>query len=73
MTMAANCAIRAPTFGDFKMEIALRVKEFCKRLSIAKSTFYKYKRLGKIHTIRVGTLVLVPMAEVNRIASEGIN
>ncbi len=55
------------------MEIALRVKEFCKRLSIAKSTFYKYKRLGKIHTIRVGTLVLVPMAEVNRIASEGIN
>lgn len=55
------------------MEIALRVKEFCKRLSIAESTFYKYKRLGKIHTIRVGNLVLVPMAEVNRIASEGIN
>ena len=56
-----------------EIKLAIRVKEFCKALDIAESTFWKYKRLGKIHTIRVGTLVLVPMAEVNRIAIEGIN
>lgn len=54
-------------------KLAIRVKAFCERFSIAPSTFWKYKALGKIHTIRVGTLVLVPMAEVNRIAVEGIN
>ncbi len=52
---------------------ALRVKPFCQRVGISPSTFWKYVGLGKIRVIRIGGCVLIPHAEVLRIASEGIN
>lgn len=51
---------------------AHRVKPFCERIGISASTFWKYVRLGKIKTIRIGGRVLVPHAEALRIASEGL-
>jgi hypothetical protein len=52
--------------------LALRVKDFCARVGISPATFWKYTRLEKIHTIRIGGRVLVPMTEVNRILNHGI-
>ncbi|WP_036284054.1 hypothetical protein [Methylocystis sp. ATCC 49242] len=51
---------------------AHRVKSFCACVGISASTFWKYVRLGKIKTIRIGGRVLVPHAEALRIASEGL-
>lgn len=51
---------------------AYRVKAFCERIGISRSTFWKYSNLGKIKTIRIGGRVLVPHAEALRIASEGL-
>ena len=53
--------------------LALRIKPFCDRIGISPATFWKYHNLGKIRSIRIGTRVLIPMVEVNRIASEGLN
>lgn len=52
---------------------AHRVKPFCERIGISASTFWKYERLGKIKTIRIGGRVLVPHTEALRIASEGLS
>ena len=52
---------------------AHRVKPFCERIGISASTFWKYERLGKIKTIRIGGRMLVPHAEALRIASEGLS
>jgi hypothetical protein len=52
---------------------AHRVRSFCERIGISASTFWKYERLGKIKTIRIGGRVLVPHAEALRIASEGLS
>ena len=51
---------------------AWRVREFCEAHRISHATFYKYRALGKIRTIRIGGRVLVPHAEALRIASEGL-
>lgn len=51
---------------------AYRVADFCKRLGISASTFFKYQRAGKIRTIRIGGRVLIPHDEATRIASEGL-
>lgn len=52
--------------------LALRVDAFCKRLGIGQSCFWKYQKLGKIHTISVGRRVLIPSDEVSRILREGV-
>ncbi len=52
--------------------LALRVKEFCQRIGVSPSTFWKYTKAGKIRVIRVGGRVLVPASEALRIASEGL-
>ncbi|MGE0235881.1 helix-turn-helix transcriptional regulator [Methylocystis sp.] len=51
---------------------AHRVKQFCERVGISASTFWKYVRQEKIRTIRIGGRVLVPHAEALRILSEGV-
>jgi hypothetical protein len=45
---------------------------FCRDVGISPSTFWKYVGLGKIKIIPIGGRVLVPDAEANRVASEGI-
>jgi excisionase family DNA binding protein len=52
--------------------LALRVKEFCQRVGVSPSTFWKYHKAGKIRVVRVGGRVLVPADEVERILSEGV-
>ena len=53
-------------------ELALRVKDFCARIGISRSTFWKHTRAGKIKVIRIGGRVLIPAAEAHRIAVEGL-
>jgi predicted site-specific integrase-resolvase len=53
--------------------LALRINQFCARIGISPATFWKYHKLGKIRSIRIGTRVLIPMIEVNRIVTEGLN
>lgn len=53
--------------------LALRVKDFCRAIGISPACFWKYHKLGKIKSIRIGTRVLIPAAEASRIASEGLN
>jgi predicted site-specific integrase-resolvase len=52
--------------------LAYRVKPGCKRLGISEATFFKYKALGKIKTIKIGKRVLIPATEVARILEEGV-
>lgn len=52
---------------------AHRVKQFCRDVGISPSTFWKYARLGRIKTIRIGGRVLVPNAEALRILDEGLS
>jgi predicted site-specific integrase-resolvase len=53
--------------------MALRIKDFCLRMGISPSTFWKYNKAGKIRVIRIGGRVLVPNAEALRISAEGLN
>lgn len=53
--------------------LALRVKDFCRAIGISPACFWKYHKLGKIRSIRIGTRVLIPMIEVDRIVTEGLN
>jgi predicted site-specific integrase-resolvase len=53
--------------------MAFRIKDFCLRMGISPSTFWKYNKAGKIRVIRIGGRVLVPSAEALRISAEGLN
>jgi predicted DNA-binding transcriptional regulator AlpA len=55
-----------------EIPLALRVKDFCKRIGISPSTFWKFVKLEKIKVVRIGGRVLIPAAEAARIASEGL-
>jgi excisionase family DNA binding protein len=46
---------------------AYRVKEFCERIRISPSTFWKHVKLGKIRVVRIGGRVLVPATEADAI------
>jgi excisionase family DNA binding protein len=50
---------------------AHRVPDFCERIGISKSTFWKYVKAGKIRVIRIGGRTLVPHGEALRLATEG--
>lgn len=52
--------------------LAFRVHDFCVRLGVSPSTFWKYAALGKIHTIRIGGRTLIPADEAARILREGV-
>ncbi|MGC1860304.1 MAG: hypothetical protein WA733_04065 [Methylocystis sp.] len=52
--------------------LAFTVPNFCQRIGLGHSTFWKYHRLGKIRTINIGKRVLVPADEVERILREGV-
>jgi hypothetical protein len=51
---------------------AWRVKEYCEAFRISPATFWKYHKMGKIRTIRIGGRVLIPQTEALRIVSEGL-
>ncbi len=51
---------------------AYRVKDFCARMGISASLFWKYVKMGRIRVIRIGGRVLVPNDEAVRITKEGI-
>lgn len=51
--------------------LALRVKDFCARIGISASTFWKRVSEEKIRVIRIGGRTLVPAEEVARILREG--
>jgi len=53
-------------------ELALTVRDFCARIKISRSSFWKYTRAGKIRVIRIGSRVLVPADEAQRVAREGL-
>ena len=51
--------------------LAHRVPDFCDRLGICKSTFWKYVKAGKIRVIRIGGRTLVSHAEAVRLSTDG--
>jgi excisionase family DNA binding protein len=51
--------------------LAYRVAEFCKKLGISRSTFWKLARLNKVRVIHVGRRALIPYAEAVRLLSDG--
>jgi predicted DNA-binding transcriptional regulator AlpA len=53
--------------------LALRVKDFCQRIGISPSTFWKFVSIGKIRPIKIGGRTLIPAHEAERIAREGLN
>jgi predicted site-specific integrase-resolvase len=52
--------------------LAYRVPDFCARIGIAKSTFWKFQAAGKIRTFSIGRRTLVPAQEVQRILEQGV-
>jgi excisionase family DNA binding protein len=55
-----------------EVPLAVRVPEFCRRIGVAPSTFWKYQAQGKIRTFKIGKRVLIPAEEVTRILKEGV-
>ncbi len=51
--------------------LAHRIPDFCARIGISKSTFWKCVKCGKIRVIRIGGRTLVPHSEAIRLANEG--
>jgi len=47
--------------------LALSVKDFCRRMSISPSTFWKNVRAGQIRVVRLGGRTLIPAAEIARL------
>jgi excisionase family DNA binding protein len=59
----------------FNSEIPLahRVKDFCKRIGISPSTFWKLVSQQKIRVVRIGGRTLIPHSEVLRLLNtEGL-
>ena len=53
--------------------LALRVKDFCQRIGISPSTFWKLVSQQKIRVIRIGGRTLIPHSEVLRLLNtEGL-
>jgi len=52
--------------------LALRVNDFCARMGVSPSTFWKFVQLGKIRVVRCGGRTLVPAEEAARILREGV-
>ena len=51
--------------------LAYRVDDFCRQIGVCKSSFWKFRALGKIRTVKLGRRVVIPHDEVQRILSEG--
>ena len=52
--------------------LALRVKDFTKRIGISQSSFWLHVKNGKIRVIRICGRTLIPYDEVERITREGV-
>lgn len=49
--------------------VALRTVDFCREMGICRATFWNWKKEGKVKTVKVGGIVYVPRAELERILS----
>ncbi len=65
----ANPAADAPAPSPLE-PLALRVSDFCSRMGVSPSTFWKFVQLGKIRVVRGRTLI--PADEAARILREGV-
>jgi excisionase family DNA binding protein len=54
---------------DGDLPLAYRVKDFCSRIGISASTFWKLVSRGEIRVVRIGGRTLVPASEVTRLLS----
>ena len=52
--------------------VTVSIDQAAAMLSLSKHTIRKYEREGLIKSTRVGTRILIPVDEVNRIAKEGL-
>ncbi len=51
--------------------LAYRVRDFCRKVGISSSTFYKNVGLGKIRVVKIGGRTLVPATEAERLLEGG--
>lgn len=65
-------AIKATPNADKTDALAYRVADFCARIGISASTFWKLVSEQKIRVIRIGGRTLVPADEAARILREGV-
>ncbi|OGV57121.1 MAG: hypothetical protein A2X49_01505 [Lentisphaerae bacterium GWF2_52_8] len=49
----------------------MRVNEFCKACAISRPTFFRWIKAGQIKPMRLGGVLRVPEAELNRLAKVG--
>ncbi len=54
-----------------RVSTLLSPKEFANRLSISRWTVYAWLQEGKIKSVKLGRLVRIPEAELERIIKEG--
>ena len=50
---------------------AYRIRDFIQLMAMSRTTFFQLSREGKIRTIRLGTHVVVPADEVERLLKYG--
>lgn len=53
--------------------VAVSVDQAAVMLGLSKHTVRKYEREGQIKATRIGSRVLIPVDEINRIVKEGID
>ena len=49
------------------------IAECAQRIKVAKDTFYRWCRAGRVHTVRMGDRVVVPITELRRIMEHGVS
>lgn len=52
---------------------ALSIAETAERFGVARDTFYRWCRAGRVRTIRLGDRIVVPIAELRRILESGLD
>lgn len=73
LSVNANPAAYAAALAPSPQEpLAHRVNEFCARMGVSESTFWKFVQLGKIRVVRFGGRTLIPADEAARILREGV-
>ena len=53
-------------------QVTIGINKAAEVLGLSPHTVRKYEREGLIKAVRVGSRVLIPVAEINRIATEGL-
>ena len=58
---------------DTKIEkLTVTIKEVAEALSVSPSLVRKWKKLGKIKSVKLGASVRIPTSELQRLAEEGV-